>query len=107
MRAALAAAEEVSGSGARAADRMSPGLAVQPYRSGLGCRAGDGVTGASAAVARHLTRYGLVEAQPEKRPKSSYIRFEAATLNQTWQSDFTPALYRSRRDVGRLGPGLV
>ena len=28
-------------------------------------------------------------AEPKKRPRSSYIRFEAAMPNQTWQSDFT------------------
>ena len=26
---------------------------------------------------------------PKKRPKSSYIRFQAAMPNETWQSDFT------------------
>ena len=40
-------------------------------------------------VARTLTRQGLVEPNPKKRPKSSYIRFEAAMPNETWQSDFT------------------
>ena len=28
-------------------------------------------------------------AEPTKRPKSSYIRFEADQPNETWQSDFT------------------
>ncbi len=27
--------------------------------------------------------------EPRKRPRSSYIRFEAAQPNETWQSDFT------------------
>ena len=40
-------------------------------------------------VSRHLTRAGLVTPQPKKRPKSSYIRFQAAMPNETWQSDFT------------------
>ncbi|HEX6197581.1 MAG TPA: DDE-type integrase/transposase/recombinase [Jiangellaceae bacterium] len=34
-------------------------------------------------------RQGLIQPEPNKRPKSSYIRFEAAMPNQTWQSDFT------------------
>jgi transposase InsO family protein len=42
-----------------------------------------------ATIARHLTRAGLVTPEPRKRPKSSYIRFEATMPNQTWQSDFT------------------
>ncbi len=42
-----------------------------------------------ATISRHLTRLGLVEPQPKKRPRSSYIRFEAAMPNQTWQSDIT------------------
>jgi transposase InsO family protein len=49
----------------------------------------EGVTVSAATVARHLTRHGLVEPAPKKRPKSSYIRFEAAMQNETWQSDFT------------------
>lgn len=32
---------------------------------------------------------GLVTSQPKKRPKSSYIRFQAAQPNEMWQSDFT------------------
>lgn len=43
----------------------------------------------AATIARTLTRQGLVTAEPKKRPKASYIRFEAAQPNETWQSDFT------------------
>lgn len=43
----------------------------------------------AATVSRTLTRQSLVTPEPRKRPKSSYIRFEAAQPNQTWQSDFT------------------
>jgi transposase len=42
-----------------------------------------------ATVSRHLRAAGLVTPEPKKRPKSSYIRFEAAMPNETWQSDFT------------------
>jgi transposase InsO family protein len=38
---------------------------------------------------RVLKRSGLVEIQPQKRPKSSLIRFEADLPNQMWQADFT------------------
>lgn len=43
----------------------------------------------AATVSRYLTARGLVTAEPSKRPKSSYIRFQAAMPNQCWQSDFT------------------
>jgi len=42
-----------------------------------------------ATISRYLTKAGLVVPEPRKRPKSSYIRFQAAMPNQTWQSDFT------------------
>jgi transposase InsO family protein len=42
-----------------------------------------------ATISRHLTRAGLITPEPKKKPKSSWIRFEAAMPNQTWQSDFT------------------
>ena len=38
---------------------------------------------------RILTRQGLVTAEPRKRPKRSYLRFEADLPNECWQSDFT------------------
>jgi transposase InsO family protein len=42
-----------------------------------------------ATISRYLTARGLVVPQPKKRPRSSYIRFQAALPNQCWQSDFT------------------
>jgi transposase InsO family protein len=42
-----------------------------------------------ATIHRILTRAGTVVPEPRKRPKSSYIRFEADQPNETWQSDFT------------------
>ncbi|TGN65737.1 hypothetical protein EXE59_18580 [Nocardioides eburneiflavus] len=44
---------------------------------------------ARATIHRILTRHGAVTPEPRKRPKSSYIRFEAAMPNECWQSDFT------------------
>ena len=43
----------------------------------------------AATISRYLTRAGLVVPDPAKRPKSSYLRFEAAQPNECWQSDFT------------------
>ncbi len=54
-----------------------------------------------STISRHLTAAGLVTPEPKKRPKSSYIRFEASMPNQTWQSDFTH--YRLTHPDGRPG----
>lgn len=43
----------------------------------------------TATISRYLTRRGLVTPAPKKRPRSSYLRFEAELPNQTWQADFT------------------
>jgi transposase InsO family protein len=43
----------------------------------------------TSTIRRILHHHGLIIAQPRKRPKSSYRRFEAAQPNQCWQSDFT------------------
>ena len=50
-----------------------------------------------STISRHLARAGLVIPEPKKRPKSSYIRFEAAMPNETWQSDFTHYRLADRR----------
>jgi transposase InsO family protein len=47
------------------------------------------VTLSVATIARILTRHGLVSPAPKKRPKASYIRFQAAMPNECWQSDAT------------------
>jgi len=54
-----------------------------------------------ATISRYLTKAGLVVAEPKKKPKSSYIRFQAEMPNETWQADFTH--YRLRRPDGRPG----
>jgi transposase len=42
-----------------------------------------------ATISRYLTRRGMVVPEPKKRPKSSYIRFQATLPNECWQADFT------------------
>jgi transposase InsO family protein len=42
-----------------------------------------------STIRRILHGAGLVTPQPHKRPRSSWIRFEAAAPNAVWQSDFT------------------
>jgi len=54
-----------------------------------------------ATINRILTRAGRVIPEPKKRPRSSYIRFQASQPNETWQSDFTH--YRLTRTDGTAG----
>jgi transposase InsO family protein len=42
-----------------------------------------------ATIWRILSRRGFVSPQPQKRPKSSFIRFEADLPNERWQADVT------------------
>ena len=42
-----------------------------------------------STISRILSGAGLVTAEPRKRPRSSYTRFQAAQPNETWQSDVT------------------
>jgi transposase InsO family protein len=44
---------------------------------------------APATIWRILSRRGFVTPQPQKRPRSSYIRFQADMPNQRWQADIT------------------
>lgn len=50
----------------------------------------DGLRAPSlATIWRILGREGLIVAQPQKRPRSSLIRFEAELPNELWQTDIT------------------
>lgn len=44
---------------------------------------------ANSTIHRILRDAGLVRPEPRKRPRSSYVRFEASLPNELWQSDFT------------------
>ena len=48
-----------------------------------------GQTPAVSTIWRVLARRGFVVPQPHKRPKSSYVRFEADQPNERWQLDIT------------------
>ena len=43
----------------------------------------------TSTIRRILGAAGLVVPEPRKRPRSSWIRFEATAPNECWQSDFT------------------
>ena len=46
-------------------------------------------TPSRATIWRILKRQGLVTPQPHKRPKASFVRFEAELPNELWQTDAT------------------
>jgi transposase InsO family protein len=48
-----------------------------------------GTAPAVSSIWRVLQRRGFVTPQPQKRPKSSYVRFEAELPNERWQMDMT------------------
>lgn len=48
-----------------------------------------GTTPAVSTIWRVLSRRGFVTPQPKKRPRSSYVRFEADQPNERWQADVT------------------
>lgn len=48
-----------------------------------------GAVPSTSSIWRVLRRRGLVTPQPRKRPRSSFVRFEAALPNECWQSDMT------------------
>lgn len=60
---------------------------------------GHGVKVSRATIHRILVRAGTVVPEPAKRPRSSYLRFEAEQPNQTWQSDFTHYRLATGTDV--------
>ena len=47
------------------------------------------ITVSRATIYRIVRRHDLVVAEPKKKPRSSYIRFQAEQPNETWQADFT------------------
>jgi transposase InsO family protein len=60
----------------------------------------DGAAPCSVStVWRILTRRGFIVPEPHKRPKSSYVRFEAALPNECWQMDVTHVLLNNGRPV--------
>jgi transposase InsO family protein len=67
---------------ARGLDAGPATIAWHLAREGLG-------SPSTSTVRRILHGAGLVTPEPHKRPRSSWIRFEAAAPNEVWQSDFT------------------
>lgn len=52
-----------------------------------------------ATIWRLLSARGFVTAEPHKRPRSSWVRFEAALPNECWQMDITHWFLADGREV--------
>ncbi len=52
-----------------------------------------------ATIWRYLKAAGLIVPEPKKRPKTSYVRFQADLPNEMWQSDFTHWRLENGQDV--------
>jgi len=52
-------------------------------------RHGEGSVPSVSTIWRVLSRRGFVTPQPQKRPRSSFIRFAAEMPNERWQGDIT------------------
>jgi transposase len=52
----------------------------------------------TSTIRRILHQAGLIIPEPRKRPRSSYVRFQAAQPNEMWQSDFIHP-YRPQQDL--------
>ncbi|HXW33209.1 MAG TPA: DDE-type integrase/transposase/recombinase [Acidimicrobiales bacterium] len=50
-----------------------------------------------SSIWRILSRRGFVTPEPHKRPRSSYVRFEASLPNECWQMDVTHMEMRAGR----------
>jgi transposase InsO family protein len=48
-----------------------------------------GAAPAASTIYRILSRRGFITPEPRKRPKSSFVRFEADQPNECWQADVT------------------
>ena len=71
------------------AELESQGLDAGPHTICWHLHQRHRITVSPSTIRRRLVDLGLVEPNPKKRPKSSYVRFEADLPNQCWQSDFT------------------
>ena len=73
-------------------DAGAESIAARLERAGL-------VAPATSTIWRVLRAHDMITPQPQKRPRSSIIRFEAAQPNETWQSDFTHWPLADRTDT--------
>lgn len=68
---------------------VEEGLDAGAHTIGFHLERRHGTSPAVSTIWRVLSRRGFVTPQPQKRPRSSFIRFEAEMPNEMWQADVT------------------
>lgn len=69
-------------------DLTDAGLDAGPHTIAWHLQHRHGVTVSPATIRRRLLEAGFITPNPKKRPRSSYIRFQAEVPNECWQSDY-------------------
>lgn len=72
---------------------------AQTIRVHLLRRHGEAAVPSTSTIWRILCRRGFVSPQPQKRPRSSWIRFAAEMPNERWQADITHWWLADGREV--------
>jgi transposase InsO family protein len=70
-------------------DLCDQGLDAGPHTIASHLERRHGSSPAPSTIWRALWRRGFITPQPQKRPKSSYLRFQADQPNERWQADIT------------------
>jgi transposase InsO family protein len=68
---------------------LEQGLDAGPVTISYHLQQESGTSPAVSTIHKVLTRRGFITPAPRKRPRSSYIRFEAEQPNECWQADIT------------------
>jgi transposase InsO family protein len=70
-------------------DLCDQGLDAGPHTIASHLERRHGSAPAPSTIWRALWRRGFITPQPQKRPRSSYLRFQADQPNERWQADIT------------------
>jgi transposase InsO family protein len=70
-------------------DLTDRGLDAGPVTIAWHLQTHHDLTVSASTIRRRLLDAGLITPNPKKRPRASYIRFQADLPNETWQADFT------------------
>jgi len=75
------------------------GLDAGPETIGWHLRQHHGEVVSVSTIRRYLIAAGLVTPEPRKRPKRTYVRFQADLPNEMWQSDMTHVRLADGTDI--------
>lgn len=80
-------------------DLLDHGLDAGAHTIGFHLTERHGEAPSVATIWRILSRRGFITPQPQKRPRSSFIRFQADLPNERWQADITHVRLRGGTEV--------